>query len=192
MSFSRNILQQRSFEQLNICLVLLLLSFNLSQANVAQAAQPTLPNLTPQLKVQLTLPEINEQPYHRPYVAVWVETPKRKPVHTLAFWREQPDWFKDLRQWWRKIGRKNTPNYDAATGATRKPGTYTLIWDGKLASGNILAAGEYVLHVESAREKGSREYVRLPFTYTLNKESQFSTSGKTELGNITLFITPNS
>ncbi len=41
---------------------------------------------SPQLEIELTLPELDVQPYHRPYVAVWLETPERKHVTTLALW----------------------------------------------------------------------------------------------------------
>lgn len=151
-------------------------------------------SLPAKFTVQFTLPDIQQQPYHRPYVAVWIETPSRQPLHTLAFWHEQSDWYKDLRQWWRKIGRKQTQAFDAASGATRKPGTYTLTWDATLNSGEQLPAGEYVLHLETAREKGSREYLRLPFSWSPSQPlkskqaNHYQTAGKTELGNVHIYI----
>lgn len=155
-------------------------------------------SLPAKFTVQFTLPVIQQQPYHRPYVAVWIETPSRQPLHTLAFWHEQSDWYKDLRQWWRKIGRKQSPAFDAASGATRKPGTYTLKWNGILNSGEPLPAGEYVLHLETAREKGSREYLRLPFSWSPNQPLQsgqanhYQTAGKAELGNVHIYIQPST
>lgn len=140
------------------------------------------------LQIELEIPAIKTNPYHKPYIAVWVETPKRKGVHTLAFWKEQPDWFKDLRQWWRKIGRDNSPNYDATTGATRKPGSYQLNWDGVTSAGEKIPSGEYVLHIESVREQGSREYIRQKFTFGLDQPQQYKLQGKTELGSITISI----
>lgn len=140
------------------------------------------------ITVEVEIPEIQTTPYHKPYVAVWIETPKRKGVHTLAFWKEQSDWFKDLRQWWRKIGRKKSSNYDATTGATRKPGKYQLSWDGLNLNGNKLNAGEYVLHIESVREQGSREYLRQKFTFGLNQTQQYQLQGKSELGSIIISI----
>ena len=140
------------------------------------------------LKVDIEIPALKANPYHKPYIAIWVETPKRKGVHTLAFWKEQPDWFKDLRQWWRKIGRSNTPNYDAVTGATRKPGNYKLSWDGVLTSGELLPAGKYVLHIEAVREQGGREYLRQAFTLGENHRQSYQLEGKTELGSISITI----
>ena len=140
------------------------------------------------LNVEIEIPAIKANPYHKPYIAVWVETQKRKGVHTLAFWKEQPDWFKDLRQWWRKIGRSKSPDYDAVTGATRKPGKYLLNWDGTLVSGKALAAGNYVLHIESVREQGGREYLRQKFSFGKGQRQSFTLQGKTELGKINITI----
>jgi len=140
------------------------------------------------LNVAVEVPLIDANPYHKPYVAVWIETPKRQGVHTLAFWKEQSDWYKDLRQWWRKIGRKKSPNYDAVSGATRKPGVYKLSWDGNLESGKQVLAGEYVLHIEAVREQGSREYLRQRISLGQNQVQQFELQGQTELGKILISI----
>ena len=141
-----------------------------------------------ELKVSVEIPYIKANPYHKPYVAIWLETPKRKGVHTLAFWKEQPDWFKDLRQWWRKIGRSKSPNYDAVTGATRKPGTYQLAWDGTLVSGEQISAGNYVLHIEAVREQGSREYLRQAISIGKGAPQQYQLQGAIELGHIQISI----
>lgn len=141
-----------------------------------------------QLDVSFEIPVIETTPYHKPYVAIWIETPKRKGVHTLIFWKEQTDWFKDLRQWWRKIGRNKNPNYDAVSGATRKPGIYNTSWDGVLDSNKNIPAGHYVLHIEAVREQGSREYLRQKITWGNNTPQHYTLQGKTELGSIKIAI----
>ncbi len=90
-----------------VAILLVIVVFNSSIASASQ------------ISVELTIPKIDSQPYHKPYIAIWLETRKRKGLHTLAFWHEQSDWFKDLRQWWRKIGQKKSPAYDQVTGATK-------------------------------------------------------------------------
>lgn len=140
------------------------------------------------LNIKVEIPTLEVTPYHKPYVAVWIETTNRKGVHTLAFWKEQSDWFKDLRQWWRKIGRNKSPNYDAVTGATRKPGSYQLTWNGELLSGEKLSSGDYVLHVEAVREQGSREYLRQNITLGKNNIQNYTLQGNTELGEISIYI----
>lgn len=117
-----------------------------------------------QSEISLQLPVIETSQYHRPYVAVWVENEQQQPVKLIALWVEKPDWLKDLRRFWRKIGRSNTALVDAVSGATQKPGTYTLQWDGKDDQGQPLASGQYNLLIEAAREQGGRSLVKREFT----------------------------
>jgi len=143
-----------------------------------------------QISVEITIPKIKTQPYHKPYVAVWLETRNRKGVHTLAFWHEQKDWFKDVRQWWRKIGRQQTPAYDQVTGATRKPGTYTLrISKDQLTILN-LSPGEYFLNVEAVREEGGREFIRQKITLGATETKHYEKLGKHELGKVVISVMP--
>ncbi len=114
----------------------------------------------PVMSVEIQLPNLSVDPYHRPYLAVWLETPDRKAVATLAVWREDDQWLKDLRQWWRKVGRRAGPEIDSVTRATRKPGKYVITWDGRDHAGVALLSGEYLLNIEAAREEGGRSYIR--------------------------------
>ena len=85
------------------------------------------------LTVNVTVPRINSGSYHRPYVAVWIETPDQNAVRTLAVWYQQTrnaegdgkDWLKDMRTWWRKGGRAMALPADGVSGATRAPGQHT-------------------------------------------------------------------
>ena len=131
------------------------------------------------VKVQLTQPELDVNPYHRPYVAVWVETPEREPIKTLAVWHEQDKWLKDLRQWWRKIGR-DLQGLDGNSGATEKPGIYTIYWDGKDSKGKTLPNGEYLINIEAAREEGGRSYMRERIH--LGSESEIIVAAEAEIG----------
>lgn len=115
-------------------------------------------------QITVELPAIETSQYHRPYVAVWVEDAQQQPVRLIALWVQKPDWLKDLRRFWRKIGRSNTPLVDGVSGATRKPGNYELQWDGKDDAGQQLAAGSYTLFIEAAREQGGRSLARHEFS----------------------------
>lgn len=130
-----------------------------------------------ELEIQLTLPELDAQPYHRPYVAIWLETPERQHITTLALWVEQAEWFKDLRQWWRKVGKSNT-NIDGISSATRRPGTYTINWNGKDLDGKAVAAGKYLLNLEVVREEGGRDYTRVALDLT--KDGKITIDGTKE------------
>lgn len=142
------------------------------------------------VEVTLTVPEIDTNPYHRPYVAVWVETAKREGVHTIAVWHEQDEWLRDMRQWWRKLGRKKQPSYDAVTGATRKPGEYSVRWDLKSVDGRTIPAGEYYISIEAAREEGGRGYLRQKVTLGKNQKQEYSQHGEIELGQFIVRVTP--
>ncbi|MBB1292340.1 DUF2271 domain-containing protein [Pseudoalteromonas sp. SR44-5] len=130
-----------------------------------------------ELEIELTLPDLDVQPYHRPYVAVWLETPERKHVTTVALWVEKAEWFKDLRQWWRKAG-KSDANFDGVTGATKRPGTYTINWNGTDLDGKAVAAGKYLLNLEVVREEGGRDYTRVELD--LNKDGKITIDGTNE------------
>lgn len=138
-------------------------------------------------EIQLEIPVIETSQYHRPYVAVWIENEQQQPVKLITIWQEKPDWLKDLRRFWRKIGRSNPQLVDAMTGATRKPGSYTLSWDGKDDKGNVLPAGTYTLLVEAAREQGGRSLQKQDFVLP-GKGQQLQAPAETELGALTLTI----
>ncbi|TGV18926.1 DUF2271 domain-containing protein [Pseudoalteromonas sp. MEBiC 03607] len=140
------------------------------------------------LTVEFTLPELDISPYHRPYVALWLETPERKHVTTIALWVEKAEWFKDLRQWWRKAGRSND-NFDGVTGATKRPGTYTIEWQGKDLKGNPVKPGSYLLNVEVVREEGGRDYTRVEIDLT--KDGKVTIKGEKEFATSFVTITSN-
>ncbi|QFT12644.1 DUF2271 domain-containing protein [Vibrio sp. THAF190c] len=112
------------------------------------------------LDVQFELPKIDTTMYARPYVAVWVEDSSRKSVKTIELWVGKDEWLKDLRSWWRKVGRYDRELVDAVTSATRPAGQYRFAWDGKSDSGEKLEQGEYTIHIEVVREHGGRNYLR--------------------------------
>ena len=151
---------------------------------VAALFQTTAQAQTPQLEIELTLPDLDVQPYHRPYVAVWLETPKRKHVTTLALWVQKAEWFKDLRQWWRKAGKTDI-NFDGISGATKRAGTYTIDWQGKDLDGNAVKPGKYLLNIEVVREEGGRDYSRVELD--LSQAGKVTIEGKKEIS--TSFVT---
>lgn len=144
------------------------------------------------INLQIQIPAIDTSPYHRPYIAVWLETPKRKGIATLGIWYDDDEWLKDLRQWWRKLGRRNRSVYDSVTGATKKPGTYNLIWNGLDNKGNPVPAGEYFLNVEAAREAGGRDFLRQKIFWKQPPEKaqrqEYSLPGTLELGAIKITV----
>ncbi|MDX9875014.1 MAG: DUF2271 domain-containing protein [Spongiibacteraceae bacterium] len=149
------------------------------------------------LAITVEIPRLNVAEYHRPYVAIWLEDAAHKHVADLAVWYdlklkddEGEKWLKDLRQWWRRSGRTLDLPIDGLSGPTRPVGSHTLTLDSSHAVLRALAAGDYQLVVEAAREVGGRELLRLPFSWPASSASTTSTAGEAELGTITLTITP--
>lgn len=112
------------------------------------------------MDVQFELPSIEGGSYLRPYVALWIEDEQRNPVRTLQLWVGKDEWLKDLRSWWRKVGRSDPHLVDALTSATRPAGKYRFSWDGLDDQGTRVEQGEYTFYVEVVREHGGRNYLR--------------------------------
>lgn len=135
--------------------------------------------------ITVTVPRLNVAEYHRPYVAGWLEPAGGGASRTLFVWYDvkkggnEPGtkWLADLRTWWRKGGRSLSLPADGVSGATRAPGAHRIPLPANLKAGN------YVLHVEAARENGGRELVSVPISVPAKNASA---GGKTELGAVTL------
>jgi len=149
------------------------------------------------LDVKVTIPRVNAAEYHRPYLAIWVETPNQDIATTLSVWyakdkaeNKGTKWLKDLRQWWRKGGRDLSMPLDGVSGATKPVGEHTLSYTEGKAPLEKLAPGEYNLVVEAVREKGDRELVRVPFKWPVQQAESLAASGQSELGAISLQLKP--
>ncbi len=108
--------------------------------------------------------------YHNPYVAAWIENDSGKSVRTLVLWREGAKWLKDLRTWWRKVGRRNKTLVDGITSATRPAGNYNLSFQAVDDNKKPLVQGDYTLKVEVVRENGGRAIIKQKFS--INGQAQ--------------------
>lgn len=104
----------------------------------------------------------------RPYVAVWIEDKDGVPVKTLALWVQNtgrgPRWIPDLRRWYRGERLRQLADggnlVATVSAATRMPGTYKLLWNGRDDQGKPVTQGTYVVCVEAAREHGTYQLLR--------------------------------
>ena len=146
-----------------------------------------------QLICRIEIPELDVAEYHRPYIAVWIESPDRKIIRNLAVWYdddmpkdEGETWLKDMRQWWRRIGRRTEMPVDGVSGATKRVGTHEI----KLPfHSNIIkdiSEGDFTLYVEASREVGGREILSIPFKWKVKTKQ--NSQGQSELGLVQLEI----
>lgn len=151
-----------------------------------------------ELNLTVRIPERKVVEYHRPYAAIWIERADRSVAAQLAVWYAQQDskegtgskWLPDLRQWWRRGGRELALPVDGVSGATRPAGQYQLKFVEGQAPLGTLAAGQYTLVVEVAREVGGREAVRVPFEWPVAASRHLTAQGSSELGAVSLDIHP--
>lgn len=151
-----------------------------------------------ELNLTVEIPRQKVSEYHRPYSAIWIERPDHSVAAQLAVWYAQKDskegaggkWLPELRQWWRRGGREMSLPVDGVSGATRPAGQHRLKFVDGQAPLESLAAGDYVLVVEAAREVGGREVVRLPFRWPGAQTQHVTAQGSRELGAVLLDVNP--
>jgi len=149
------------------------------------------------LKLSIEIPTLPVAEYHRPYVAMWIESTDQKFVDNLAVWyeikkgngAEGVKWLKDLRTWWRKSGRELTFPVDGVSSATRAPGEQQISFSSSKGPLGKLAPGSYQLVVEAVREVGGRELLRVPFTWP-TQTAPAQAKGEHELGKVALTVQP--
>ncbi|PQA86467.1 DUF2271 domain-containing protein [Hyphococcus luteus] len=158
------------------------------------AAALIAPAAAADMTVGVDIPRLDVAEYHRPYVAMWLQTPDGKPAANLAVWYdvemrndEGEDWLKDLRQWWRRIGRSTDMPVDGVSGPTRAPGAHEVTFDEKL---NDLAPGEYEFMIEAVREVGGRELLHGAVQWPPKEETTIRLEGGRELGPVILTLKP--
>ena len=124
------------------------------------------------INFEISPPEGESRRYRRPYVAVWIEDKDGLAVRTLALYLQTrqpgPRWHPDLKRWYRTDQvRKLVDETDliaTVSRATRPAGKYDVIWDGKDDKGKPVAAGEYTVYIEAAREHGTYQLIRKQVT----------------------------
>lgn len=137
-----------------------------------------------QAMVDLSIPKLNVETYRAPYVSVWVTDANKKLVRTLAVWGKHEKWINSNYVWWRRYGRQ-MDNLDAVAKPSRQPGHYKLAWDGKDDYGRAVAAGQYLIHIETSREHGGHSYQTVDLSVKAKASSQ-QLPAQTEIGTVTV------
>lgn len=121
-----------------------------------------------ELAVQLEIAQQEGGRYHRPYVAVWVENSAGRPVRTLGLWVNTsgrgPRYIRELRKWTREAQETQAGGdidlITTVSSATRLPGQYSLVWNGRDDRGAAVDQGTYRVFIEAAREHGGYEVMQ--------------------------------
>jgi hypothetical protein len=122
----------------------------------------------------------------RPYVAVWMEDREGNPVRTIALWANAGRgrrWLPELRRWVRASREGGGDLAATASSATRIPGHYSLTWDGRDDGGKPVEQGQYFLCVEAAREHGTYQLIREPYTFG-SRAFRAALPGNAEIGGV--------
>jgi hypothetical protein len=99
--------------------------------------------------------------FNRHFVGAWVENAAGRRVRILALWakRDEFGYVRELDDFWRNAWilageGTSTRRLRGISRATRRLGTYSLVWDGKNDAGRPLPQGLYSLHLDINREDG--------------------------------------
>ncbi|KAB2921831.1 MAG: DUF2271 domain-containing protein [Dechloromonas sp.] len=168
--------------------------FILTGVTFGAAGMMASPALAQTMDVTITIPRLTVAEYHKPYVALWIEQ-AGKPARTINVWYDTGKknnagikWLRDMRQWWRTVGRTTPTPPNGVTGATRAPGAAKISFTSGKGGMPVLTAGAYTLVVEAAREGGGREVVKVPFTVSAAGTAKGSGKGSFELGAVSLTV----
>ncbi|MEM9208483.1 MAG: DUF2271 domain-containing protein [Pseudomonadota bacterium] len=145
---------------------------------------------TPIMSLTYTIPRVESGKYRRPYVALWLSDAQRRPIRNLLLLGESERWAQENTRWWRAVGRDNGSLLHGYARATRRPGTYTVLWDGRDDHGRPVEGQRFRLHLEAAREHGDHTYTSIEIDLTKQKAAELSANG--ELGNVAIqWLSPN-
>ena len=107
--------------------------------------------------VNYELPKKGARAYS-PYVAIWVTDENSKLVRALTMLGGKLDYVSENYVWWRRFGRSHPQVVATVTRPTKRPGKYSLVWDGKDDMGMAVGQGKYTVHIEATREDGQHSY----------------------------------
>lgn len=136
---------------------------------------------TATLQVDFTFTPSGGGRVRNPYIAVWIEDAQGSLVRTVSLWYREREakYLRELTRWMSVDGSDET--LETVSDATKVAGSYSVVWDGTDRTGARVAAGDYVLCVEAAREHGPYEIVTGtltlgadPFTVDLGADEELT------------------
>lgn len=100
--------------------------------------------------------------FRTPYMAMWITDKDNNPVRTLVLVGTRADWQQDNYIWWSMYKNKAERLVALRSTSTALSGAYPTYWPGYNDDWKFMPQGEYVLHIETSREKGKHTYRTVP------------------------------
>lgn len=102
--------------------------------------------------------------YRSPYLVMWISDKAGRPVRTLIVIGKDPEYQQDNHIWWTLYGSRAQKIVEVRSGPTSLSGRYPTYWPGFDDSYSAMAPGEYLLNIETSRERGEHTFRAIPVT----------------------------
>ena len=100
--------------------------------------------------------------YREPYMAMWITDKANKPIRTLVLVGKDESYQRENYIWWAMFKDRARRMVAERAEGTALSGVYPIIWPGYDDNYAFLPRGDYVLHIETSRERGQHTYRSLP------------------------------
>jgi thiamine biosynthesis lipoprotein len=102
--------------------------------------------------------------YRSPYLVMWISDKAGHPIRTLLVVGKDPEYQKDNHIWWNLYGSRAQKIMEVRSGPTSLSGRYPSFWPGIDDSYASVGPGDYLLNVETSRERGEHTFRSVPVT----------------------------
>jgi thiamine biosynthesis lipoprotein len=102
--------------------------------------------------------------YRSPYLVMWISDKAGRPVRTLIIIGKDPEYQQDNHIWWALYGSRARRMVEVRSGPTSLSGRYPTFWPGFDDGYSTVAPGEYLLNIETSRERGGHTFRSIPVT----------------------------
>jgi thiamine biosynthesis lipoprotein len=131
--------------------------------------------------------DLNSRPsdYRSPYLAMWISDKAGHPIRTLLVIGKDPEYQKDNHIWWSLYGSRAQKIMEVRSGPTSLSGRYPTFWPGIDDSYASVGPGDYLLNIETSRERGEHTFRSVPVTIG-RKAFEFDVKPTADMGAIRL------
>lgn len=99
-----------------------------------------------------------------PYLAMWISDKAGHPLRTLLVIGKDPEYQKGNHIWWSLYGERASKIMDVRSGPTSLSGRYPSFWPGIDDGYAPVGPGEFLLNIETSRERGAHTFRAVPVT----------------------------